>query len=115
MLNLEIEARRHGYEPMKPPVLTGRSGVEHRFTFLGCSKDSKFAADVFEEVDERRVLATYIKKYDTGVPCLLVFLDREPGPRAKKLAAEYGIPIMSKFGVEDLRSFLLEETKPRVR
>ena len=94
-LALEVGARIAGLKVLKPPVLRGKSGVEHRFSFLAADDNTSFGFDVWQNVNEIEVLRTFIKKLDTGVQALIVSLSGRPSPEGKKLVASYGIEVLS--------------------
>lgn len=100
-LLLEVESRRAGLEVTKPPVLTGASGVEHSFSFLGRGA-SNLAVDIYESITEIEVIRTFVKGFDAGVPVHVVLSGEQCTEGARRLAAEYGMRIMRE---EDISSF----------
>lgn len=94
-LALEVSASIAGLRVIKPPVLRGTSGVDQRFSFLASDENVRYAFDVWQNVNEIEVLRTFIKKLDTGVQALIVCLSGRPSPEGRKLAASYGIDVLS--------------------
>jgi len=103
-LALEVGATVAGLDVVKPPVIRGESGAEHRFTFVASDKRETYAFDVYNEVGEVEVLRTYIKKMDTGAKAFVVCLSGRPNEKAKELARNYGIDVLSPMEVGDFFS-----------
>lgn len=100
-LALEVGATVAGYNVIKPPVVRGRSGVEHRFTFLAAEGSTMLAFDIYPEVGEVEVLRTYVKKMDAGIEAFIVCLSGRPRDRAKELSRVYGIQVLGPREVGD--------------
>ncbi len=93
-LALEVGATVAGYEVVKPPVVKGTSGVDHRFTFIAKEGSKVVSFDVYQEVGEVEILRTYLKKMDTGAEAYVVCLSGTPKGKAKELSDCYGIQIL---------------------
>ena len=94
-LALEINATAAGWEVIKPARRVGTSGVEHGFTFLASDSKHLYGFDIYSEIGEIEVLRTMIKEMDTGITAVLVCLSGKPSERARELAAELGVRILS--------------------
>jgi hypothetical protein len=94
-LALEINATAAGWEVVKPARRVGTSGVEHGFTFLTSDSRHLYGFDLYQEIGEIEVLRTLIKEMDTGISAVLVCLSGKPSERARQLAAELGVRILS--------------------
>ncbi|MBI3859246.1 MAG: hypothetical protein HY296_03260 [Thaumarchaeota archaeon] len=92
---LEVGASKAGMTNVKPPVVRGHSGVEHKFSFLASDGSRNYAFDLYDSVKEIEVLKTYIKEYDTGVSAFLVSQGK-PTPGALALASEYRMRILNR-------------------
>jgi hypothetical protein len=98
-LALEVGARSVGMKVVKPPIVSGETGVDHKFTFVAEADGEKYAFDLYEDVGEVEVLRTYIKKFDTGAVTTIVCMKHIPTDGAIALAREYGIRLLSKEGL----------------
>ena len=94
-LALEVSATAAGLDVVKPAVLKGRSGVNHRFSFLASGNNHNFTFDFHEHVGDVEVLRCYIKAFDTGATAQIVCLGEKPTDRTVSLAAEYDLRIVS--------------------
>jgi hypothetical protein len=94
-LALEVNATTAGWEVIKPATRVGTSGVEHRFTFLASDSEQLYGFDLYPKIGEIEVLRTLIKEMDTGISAVLVFLSGKPSDRARELAVELGVRILS--------------------
>jgi len=103
-LALEVGATVAGLEVLKPPRISGESGVEQKFTFVAVDGPDKYAFDVYSEVREADILKTYVKKMDTGAKTFVVCLSGRPDPQAKELARNYGIDVLTPMEVGDFFS-----------
>lgn len=78
-----------------PAKVTGKSGVEHLFSFASGEKDSlKLVGDVIlgsEEKDETKVLSLFIKVYDVGAKRAILCVTPRLTPEASRLARLYNI------------------------
>lgn len=101
-LALEVAAKNAGLLVVKPAVLHGKSGVDHKFDGLVSDGPRFYAFDFYESVTEMDVLRTYIKKYDTGASTSLVCVSGKVTPDARTLASEYGMEVL---GPEELGPF----------
>ena len=101
-LALELSAAKAGLRPVKPGVLHGESGVEHRVTVLFTDGSRFLGFDFYDKVTEFEVLRSYVKKLDTGATLRIVSLREEATEGAKGLAAGYGINILSPKAAEAL-------------
>jgi hypothetical protein len=98
-LVVEVQAVKAGWSVVKPPHAIGDSRVEHGFTLLASRQGKKVAFDILHDVGEVDVLWAFIKGMDTGIPVVIVALRGRPTDRAVKLAAEYGMRIVSPVEV----------------
>ena len=103
-LALGVGATLAGLNVVKPAVIRGESGVEHKFTFVAASGSQVYAFDIYAEVGEVEVIRTYIKKLDTGATTSVVCLSGKAKPEAQDLSASYGIDILGPKEVEDFFS-----------
>jgi len=94
-LALEVGASIAGLKVMKPPLIRGKSGVQHKFSFVASDDSAKYAFDVWHKVGEIEVLRTYIKEMDTETEALIICLSGRPTPEGKRLADEYGIEVLN--------------------
>lgn len=109
---MEVEARRLGWDPVKPPRLAGKSGTEHTFTFLAASDNSFHAFDIYDSVSEIDMLKTFVKKFDSSAGVDIVCISGEVSAQAVKLAREYQINILKPDEVENyMRTALVAENK----
>ena len=103
-LALEVGATVAGLNVVKPAVIRGESGIEQRFTFVASDGGDMYAFDVYNDVGEVEVLRTYVKKMDTGASAFVVCLSGRPGAKARELARNYGIDVLSPMDVGDFFS-----------
>jgi predicted RecB family endonuclease len=103
-LALEVGATVAGLDVVKPAVLRGESGLDQRFTFVAGDGPDMYAFDVYTEVRETEILRTYVKKMDTGAKAFVVCLSGRPDAKAKELARNYGIDVLSPMEVGDFFS-----------
>jgi hypothetical protein len=103
-LALEVGATVAGLDVVKPAVIRGESGVDQRFTFVAADGPEMYAFDVYTEVRETEILRTYVKKMDTGAKAFVVCLSGRPDAKAKELARNYGIDVLSPMQVGDFFS-----------
>lgn len=94
-LALEVQAARVGWNVVKPPVLNGRSGVTHSFSFLAFDGKVHFAFDIYEKVTEIEVLNTFVRTMDTGARSTMVCAGGTIEEGARNLAKEYGIKLIA--------------------
>ena len=93
-LALEVGATVAGYEIVRPPVIRGASGTDHRFTLVAAEGRKKLAFDIYQDVGEVEILRTYIKQMDTGADAFIVCLSGKPRDRASELSENYGIKVL---------------------
>ena len=103
-LALEVGATVAGFSVVKPAVIRGASGVEHRFTFVAADGSQFYAFDVCREAGEIEVLRAYVKKMDTGARTFLICLSGRAVGEAKEMARDYGIEILNPSQVGDFFS-----------
>jgi len=103
-LALEVGATVAGLEVVKPPRITGESGIEHKFFFVAKNDSVTYAFDVYTDVNEAEILRTYVKKMDTGANVYVVCLSGRPRAEAKELARNYGIDVLNPMDVGDFFS-----------
>ena len=100
-LALEVGAEVSGCEIVRPAVIRGTSGTDHRFTLLAADGARMLAFDIHQEVGEVDVLRTFVKRMDTGVEIFIVCLSGKPRERAKELCDSYGIVVLGPREVGD--------------
>ena len=93
-----------GLDVVKPAVIRGESGVDQRFTFVARDGSVMYAFDIYTDVRETEILRTYVKKMDTGANAFVVCLSGRPDGKAKELARNYGINVLSPMEVGDFFS-----------
>ena len=103
-LALEVGATVAGLDVVKPAVIRGESGLDQKFTFVAADGQEMYAFDVYTEAREVEIIRTYIKKMDTGAKVFVVCLSGRPGAKAKELARNYGIDVLSPMEVGDFFS-----------
>ena len=108
-LALEVGATVAGLDVVKPAVVRGTSGVEHRFTFVAADGPDFYAFDVCSQVGQVEILRTYVKKMDTGARTFVVCLSGRPDAQVKELARIYGIDVLSPSDVGDFFSDRIAE------
>jgi hypothetical protein len=94
-LQLEIKASGLGWKPVKPPVLRGNSGVDHIFSFVASSGETKYAFDIYDKVTPVEVISSYVKMYDTDIEVNLVCPKGVIEDDARTLAKQYGMDIVT--------------------
>ncbi|HME19373.1 MAG TPA: hypothetical protein VKF15_06545 [Nitrososphaerales archaeon] len=94
-LQLEIKASGLGWKPLKPPVLRGNSGVDHIFSFVASSGETKYAFDIYDKVTPVEVISSYVKMYDTDTEVNLVCPKGIVEEDARVLAKQYGMDIVT--------------------
>jgi len=94
-LELRVAAEKAGLRVEDPPLLTGRSGVTHRFSFLASDESGSVGFDFYDTVGEIELLKSAIKKFDTGAMIQVVCLKGEPTPEAKLLARDLEMKLLS--------------------
>ena len=108
-LALEVNATIAGLEVKKPPVLRGKSGVEHRFAFLAADGQTRYGFDVCPKVGEVEILRAFVKKMDTDVEASVVCLSGRPEPEGEIMSAKYRIKVLSPGDVGDFFSKRISE------
>ena len=103
-LALEVGATVAGLDVVKPAVISGESGADQRFAFVAADGDETYAFDIYTDVSEIEILRSYIKKMDTGANTFVVCLSGRPGAKAKELARNYGIDVLTPMDVGDFFS-----------
>ncbi len=93
-LSLEVAAKNAGLLVVKPPVLRGKSGVDHRFDVLVSDGPRFYGFDLYQSIDEMDVLRSYIKKFDTNAVVGLVCATGKVVLAAGVLAKEYDMQIL---------------------
>ncbi len=112
-LALEVGATVAGFNVVKPPLLEGESGVEHKFTFVATDGDVAYAFDVYPEVGQVEILRAYVKKMDTGARTYVVCLSGRPTPEASGLARIYDVGILGPKEVGDFfSSKIVQKMRP---
>ena len=112
LLTLEVSARAAGFSITRPPILKGKSGVEHRFSLLVSDGAHSFAFDFYESVTEVEVLQSYVKKFDTGASTRIVYLGERPSEEARYLAADLNMGI---FRSEDFSTIFRLHPEPTLK
>ena len=103
-LALEVGATVAGLDVVKPAVVRGESGIDQRFAFVAADGAETYAFDIYTDVREVEILRTYVKKMDTGANAFVVCLSGRPDAKAKELARNYGIAVLSPMEVGDFFS-----------
>ncbi len=93
-LSLEVAAKNAGLLVVKPPVLRGKSGVDHRFDVLVSDGPRFYGFDFYESINEMDVLRSYIKKFDTSAVVGLVCGTGKVALEAGVLAKEYEMQVL---------------------
>jgi|SRR5579863_8269203 len=93
-LALEVNASIAGLETMKPAIIKGESGVDHKFTFLAMDDSKAFGFDIYPKVGEVEVLRAFVKKIDTGADVFVVCLSGRPEPEVQKMAEKYEVEVI---------------------
>jgi hypothetical protein len=108
-LALEINATIAGLDIKKPSVLKGASGVEHRFSFLATDGKRFYGFDISPEVGEVEILRSFVKRIDTNAETYVVCLSGRPSTDAQRMAAKYGISVLTPGQVGDFFSMRVSE------
>ena len=103
-LALEVGATVAGLDVVKPAVIRGESGLDQRFAFVAADGPEMYAFDIYTDVREAEILRTYVKKMDTGANAFVVCLSGRPDAKARELARNYGINVLSPMEVGDFFS-----------
>jgi len=111
-LALEVGATVAGFTVVKPAVIRGASGVDHRFTFVASDGPSMYAFDVCADAGQVEILRTYIKKMDTGAKTYIVCLSGKANADTEEMAKSYGIDVLSPSEVGD---FFSERIAQKIR
>ena len=99
-LSLELLASRHECSVIKPPVVTGRSGVVHRFDFLARDGEEYLGFDVYDRLDEISVIKTFIKRTDTGASVAIICPKVHVPEALQGLLREYNMKVVSPDKIE---------------
>ncbi len=108
-LALEVGATVAGFNVVKPAIIRGASGTDQKFTFVASDGPEMYAFDVCSEAGEVEVMRAYVKKMDTDAKVFLVCLSGRPSPKARDLARNYGIDVLSPMEVGDFFSTRIVE------
>ena len=107
-LALEVGATVAGFDVLKPAVIMGASGVEHRFTFAATDGPAKYAFDVCSEAGEIEIIRAYVKQMDTGAKTFVICLSGKPKDEdSKQLSRSYGVDVLGPKEVGDFFSSLI--------
>ena len=93
-LMVKVAATKAGLQVIEPPILTGRSGATHTFSFLATDGFQSFAFDFYDKVGEVDLLSSYVKMMDTGVLVHIVCFHGNPSIEAEGGARDYRIRIL---------------------
>jgi hypothetical protein len=93
-LMVRVAATKAGLQVIDPPVMTGRSGSTHKFSFLATDGFRTYAFDFYDRVGEVDLLASYVKMMDTGVLVHIVCFNGSPTIEAEGGAKDYRIQIL---------------------
>ena len=110
-LALEVGAIRAGLSLVRPQVLQGDSGVEHRFDLVFSDGQKNYAFDFYEKVTDVEVVRSYSKKFDTGASVNIVCTGGAVTESARQLAVDYEMRILSSEAAETF--FALKPAAPR--
>ena len=114
-LALEVGATVAGFSVLKPAIIKGASGVEHRFTFAAADGELTYAFDLCPEVGEKDILRTYIKKMDTGAKTYVVCLGGKPKEGVREMARCYGIEMLGPKEAGDFFSEMITRQVSSIR
>jgi hypothetical protein len=103
-LALEVSATVAGLNVVKPPIITGASGVNHKFTFVATDGTANYAFDVYPDLGQVEILRSYVKKMDTGASTYIVCLSGRPSTDALEMARCYDMDILGPGDVGDFFS-----------
>jgi hypothetical protein len=93
--DLEIVAAKSHWQEVNPPVLTGASGIPHRFNFVFKDGPDSLVFDIFDSDQKNRdlngidVMNTYIKTHDIGASAFIICPPEKTTEEARRFAAEY--------------------------
>lgn len=111
-LSLEAIASYSHWEVVKPPTLTGNSGVTHRFGFIAKTEERTLAFEICERLTVTDVIRIYIKKFDTGASVYIICPDERISEGARRLLSEYGIDVLHP---DSMGSAFKKEELPRAQ
>jgi hypothetical protein len=94
-LAVEVGATKAGLKPVVPRTVQGESGVVHSFSLLFSDGGRFHAFDIYDSVSDIEVVKSYAKKLDTGCSVDIVCPDGKVTGGADRLAASYGIRVVS--------------------
>jgi hypothetical protein len=103
-LVLEIHSNNAGWKVVKPPFVTGTSGVPQKFSFLATDESCFYGFDIYNDVSQEEVLRTYMKRMDTKALTVIISLSGRPRKEVAKMADQYGITILSPADIESFFS-----------
>ena len=122
--DLEIVAVKSHWQEVNPPILTGASGITHRFNFVFKDGPDRLVFDIFDSAQRNRdlneidVMNTYIKKYDIGASAYIICPAEKITEEARKIATEYqrnGIEIVPSDRIVSRFSRKAMKRKPKSR
>ena len=93
-LSLEVNAAKSHFEVASPPLLTGRSGITHRFDFIATDGQKNIAFDICDRVTETDLIKTFVKQLDTRASAFIICVSEKMTEGARRLAAEYGLKVL---------------------
>lgn len=112
LLALEIHATMAGLKVVKPSICEGDSGVAQRFSFLAVDWEGlRYAFDIYDEVNEEKMMRTYLKKMDAKANVFIVSLRGKPSPDVATMADEYGITILGPADIGGFFEWLAAEAR----
>ena len=109
-LALEVIAARSHWGVASPPILTGRSGIPHRFDFVAYDGRENIVFDIYDRLTETDVIKTFVKKLDTGAIAYIICVSEKMTEGAGRLAWEYGLKVLRSRSIES--AFRQEEMAP---
>ena len=117
LLALEIHASMSGLNVIKPPFCKGKSGVDHRFSFLASDEKLEYGFDIYDDTSQEDVLKTFTKKLDTEACAFIINLRGRPKTEVADLANKYGITILGPAEIDSFFNWMTitpRQAAPRI-
>jgi hypothetical protein len=99
---LNALAKEKGCTVITPPVLKGRSGVSHEFSFLASKGDKFYGVDVLKSIGQIDAMKARIKQYDTSAFCYAISTTGKLDADVKKSVSSFGLGLFGADEVEEL-------------
>jgi hypothetical protein len=113
LLALEIHASMSGLNVIKPPFCKGKSGVDHRFSFLASDEKLEYGFDIYDDTSQEDVLKTFTKKLDTEVCAFIINLRGRAKEEVVDLANKYGITILGPAEIDTFFNWMTVEPREK--